>query len=208
MIELAKYLPLNTEDLVKISGFGQVKIEKYGAQFITCVVDYCKGRNLQSRIHEKNPKRIRKPKIERDNETKQLTLKLFLEGKSVNQIALSRNLNKSTIETHLAFYIREGKITVDRLLGPEKYTVIRDAIKAHGAKTLGPIKESLGEGYTYGEIRYVLAHLEISKLEEAEEIYGSIKHEQKLVVTYIEDMDTEKKRDIYVVTQEGIVRAA
>jgi ATP-dependent DNA helicase RecQ len=207
-MELARYLPLKIEDLMRMSGFGQVKVEKYGSEFIACIATYCQERNLESRIHLKQQKRIRKEKIERDNETKQLTLKLFQEGRSVTEIAVARNLNKSTIENHLAFYIREGKITVDQLLAPEKYTVIKDAIKTYGSKTLAPIKESLGQGYTYGEIRYVLAHLEISKLEETEEVYGKPDNRQRFVVTYIESLSAEEKQDIYVVTDDGLVRAA
>jgi ATP-dependent DNA helicase RecQ len=205
MIELARYLPLKKEDLFRITGFGEVKIEKYGTQFISCVADYCQEKNLESRIHLKGQKRIRPAKVDRDTETKQITLRLFKEGKTITEIATARNLNKSTIENHLAFYIRAGKISVDQVLAPEKYNVIKAAIQTHGSKTLLPIKETLGPEYSYGEIRYVIAHLETSKLEEAAEVYAS---GPRLMVTYIESLTDHGRKDVYVVTEDGVVKAA
>jgi ATP-dependent DNA helicase RecQ len=60
LIELATYLPHNKEEFAKISGFGQMKLEKYSAQFGDVVVEYCLKHNLTSRIHLKAPKRHRK----------------------------------------------------------------------------------------------------------------------------------------------------
>ena len=170
LIELSAYLPQTSADLQKISGFGEIKIQKYGKQFLDVINQYLKDRSLESRIHLKKPKQ-RRERTERDNETKQETLKLFIEGKTAEEIAASRDLSKSTVENHLAFYITQRKISIDQVLSPDKYTAIREAIKIIGANTLSPIKESLGENYSYGEIRYVLAHLEISKVDEGEEYY-------------------------------------
>lgn len=60
LLELATYLPFSREDVSKISGFGQYKVEKYGKRFRELVVTYCLERNLNSRIHLKAPKRQRK----------------------------------------------------------------------------------------------------------------------------------------------------
>lgn len=60
LIELASYLPNNREELSKISGFGQYKIEKYGKSFWEVVTAYCRANNLNSRIHLKAPKRQRR----------------------------------------------------------------------------------------------------------------------------------------------------
>ncbi len=51
--ELATYLPHSSEDLARISGFGAVKLEKYGTAFLQCVLDYCTGAGLSSRMHVK-----------------------------------------------------------------------------------------------------------------------------------------------------------
>jgi ATP-dependent DNA helicase RecQ len=60
LIELATYFPHTKEEFSKISGFGQMKLEKYSKQFCDVVVDYCVNHKLTSRIHLKAPKRQRK----------------------------------------------------------------------------------------------------------------------------------------------------
>ena len=54
LLELATYLPLSLEEMRRISGFGEVKIARYGETFLASILDYCKERNLESRMSEKN----------------------------------------------------------------------------------------------------------------------------------------------------------
>jgi ATP-dependent DNA helicase RecQ len=61
--ELVTYLPLSIDDLLKISGFGEFKIKKYGPAFLQAIVDYCKANKLTSQIEFKSEKRIRKNKF-------------------------------------------------------------------------------------------------------------------------------------------------
>jgi ATP-dependent DNA helicase RecQ len=60
LLELATYLPQTMEDIRKISGFGEIKLAKYGQAFLETVVDFCHQRQLPTKIHEKIPKRERK----------------------------------------------------------------------------------------------------------------------------------------------------
>ncbi|MFA6424038.1 MAG: DNA helicase RecQ [Candidatus Magasanikbacteria bacterium] len=57
LLELAIYLPLTLEDVCKISGFGDIKLKKYGKTFLKIVVDYCAEHKLKTKISEKIPKR-------------------------------------------------------------------------------------------------------------------------------------------------------
>ena len=60
LLELATYLPQTLEDVRKISGFGDIKLAKYGKFFLEVILDYCIKHKLASRISEKAPKRERK----------------------------------------------------------------------------------------------------------------------------------------------------
>lgn len=166
LLEIATYLPHTKDGMGRITGFGKMKLERYGKAFCDVVNAYCLAHQLPSRIHLKSPKRPRKERYERDNFTKQETYKLFKAGYSVDMIASQRNLSHTTIEAHLAFYVKQGKITIAQLIDVEKIPAIRKAIEANGGKALTPIKESLGENYSFAEIRYVMAHIEHMKLEE------------------------------------------
>ncbi|EKD43834.1 MAG: hypothetical protein ACD_72C00100G0005 [uncultured bacterium] len=65
LLELAAYLPQSLEDVRKISGFGDIKLAKYGQVFLEAVVDYSAKNKLDSKIHEKVPKRERSQKVTR-----------------------------------------------------------------------------------------------------------------------------------------------
>jgi ATP-dependent DNA helicase RecQ len=165
LIELSTYLPQNMEEMTKISGFGAVKLEKYGREFLETVIEYCRAYNHASRIHFKLPKRQRKPRAERETDTKQQSYELFKQGRSINEIAETRGFSPVTIEGHLAFYIQQGKISIDELVQQSKIHAILEAIEKVGGTRLTPVKEALGENYSFGEIKYVMAHIESMRVE-------------------------------------------
>ncbi len=166
LIEMATYLPHHLRDLVRITGFGEMKLQKYGAEFVREITAYCRRYRLASNVDLKAQKKHRNAAPVRDTETKQATLKLFREGKSVADIAALRNMSMGTVEQHLAFYVGQGKLNVLELVGPGRLLVIREAIERVGGKMLTPVKQVLGEDYTYSEIRYVMADVASGKVEE------------------------------------------
>lgn len=168
LMELATYLPHNKEEFFKISGFGQLKIEKYGKQFWDVVAAYCREHNLKSRIHLKTAKRIRRDRPEKETDTKQQTFELFRSGNSIIEIAEKRTLSQSTIENHLAFYIERGSLELEEVMDVSKVGPIQKAIQQLNTVALSPVKEKLGEGYSYGEIRMVMAHLAFLKNQSSE----------------------------------------
>jgi hypothetical protein len=89
-------------------------------------------------------------------DTNRTTLRLYKEGRSITDIATLRNLNQSTIESHLASFIPTGEIELKDLVPEHKIGSILSAIKSVGGSAMGPIKSKLGEDYSFGEIRAVL----------------------------------------------------
>jgi ATP-dependent DNA helicase RecQ len=57
LVELSTYLPATLEEMRKISGFGDIKLEKYGTLFLEPITQYMADRQLTSLIHNKRPKR-------------------------------------------------------------------------------------------------------------------------------------------------------
>jgi ATP-dependent DNA helicase RecQ len=78
----------------------------------------------------------------------------------MEKIAATRGLSPTTIEGHLAFYVQSGKLPIEQIVDKRKIDVIQEAITSVGGHMLTPIKEFLGNGYSFGEIRLVMAHLE------------------------------------------------
>ncbi len=163
LYEMSRYLPQRLEELALVSGFGKVKLESYGNQFLNVIKQYCGIHKLSSLIHEKNSRRQRKEKNEAQTDTKSETYKLYKEGKSVNKIAEIRNFTRQTIEGHLAHYVQKGEITIDELVSREKLVLIEPAIKDFKGGSITPVKQQLGDDVSFGEIRLVMAWMDFQK---------------------------------------------
>jgi ATP-dependent DNA helicase RecQ len=155
LMEMATYLPQSADQLSRVTGFGELKLEKYGRDFLNAISGHCKAHKLSSRIAMKSAKKS-KARPARETHTLQQSLTLFRQGHSVNEIAALRRMTPTTIEGHLAFYVEQGTIDVEELVDPDKILVIRRAIADIGGKMLTPVKNHLGEDYSYSEIRYVM----------------------------------------------------
>jgi ATP-dependent DNA helicase RecQ len=161
LMEMATYLPQTLEELRLISGFGDVKLARYGREFLIPVKNYSVKHSLSSRIKQKSPKREREQRIERKttariNDTKVESFNLYRSGKSVAEIAAERGLAATTIEGHLSYFVQTGEIDVLEFVNEEKIPAIKDAVESYGYDKLAPLKEVLGEDFSYGEIRAVI----------------------------------------------------
>jgi ATP-dependent DNA helicase RecQ len=167
---MARYLPQTLSELRKISGFGDVKINKYGQQFLDIILEYCKERNLSTLIHEKSPKRERKTargEKKSKPDTKAETYRLYKEGKRVEEIAKERGFTQQTIEGHLAFYIFKGEIDIGELVSREKIILIEPELKKFSGGSITPIKDKLGRDVSFGEIKLVMAWLDSQKAQQS-----------------------------------------
>jgi ATP-dependent DNA helicase RecQ len=164
LIEMATFLPLTIPDLRKISGVGDLKLDKYGTDFLQEIRNYCKRKGLASRIAQKATKRERKPRPKRDrngDDTYSISLRMFRSGIPVEKIAAERSLAVSTIQVHLTRFVTTGQLKVGELVPANKIEPIRRAfIDLDGESGIGKVKELLGDDYSYGEIRAVAADLE------------------------------------------------
>jgi ATP-dependent DNA helicase RecQ len=161
LLDLATYLPLKENDLLKIAGFGAAKLEKYGQSFLRVVRQFCTKHNLETRIQLKQLKRERKQKSpgEKISSTFQLTYNLYRQGKPISVIAEERKLSIQTIESHLSYFISDGELSIDQLVNKNKQAAIAKAAEFHGTKSLKTLKENLDTDVSYGDIRMVLASM-------------------------------------------------
>jgi ATP-dependent DNA helicase RecQ len=161
LVEMAAYLPQNEYEMRKISGVGDLKWQKYGADFLREIKKYCERNNLESRIELKSPKRERKTRTRRDStggDTFSVTLDMFRSGMAIEEIAEARGLARSTIEMHLVRFIQTGEISLEDLVLERKIEPIKNAIlRLNAGFAVAPVKEFLGENYSYAEIRAVMA---------------------------------------------------
>ncbi len=162
LIELSTYLPLKIEDLTHISGFGSVKIAKYGKEFLSNVNEFCSKNNNTTRMGEKVSLNSSVKSIDKSistSDTKMKSFELFSEGVPIHEIAKQRRLTEGTVTDHLLHFIMTGKLNVLKFVSREKLDVITKSIGEHGDQNLSTLKESLGSIYSYSEIKAVINYL-------------------------------------------------
>jgi ATP-dependent DNA helicase RecQ len=163
LVEMATYLPQMDWEMRKVSGVGDLKFEKYGSAFIETIREYCLRNGLVSRMDLKRSNGSRRQQTKRDasgKDTFRITLEMYRDGKSIREIADERGLQPSTVERHLARFVASGEVRLDEMVPLAKIETIRNAVlKFKDQNALSPIKEFLGDDYTYGEIRAVIAAL-------------------------------------------------
>ncbi|MDP4272621.1 MAG: helix-turn-helix domain-containing protein, partial [Bacteroidota bacterium] len=159
--EMSNYLPQNEKELLQINGFGPAKVEKYGPAFLDVIQAYSKEHKLQSLMYEKAG--IKKEKKEKKpvGETMRISLEMYNQGKTIDEIAFTRNLNQSTIIGHLEKYISSGELDINEFITPEKREKASDLIRK-GAET-GSIYEMLSSFLNYTEVKMYMAWLRSGK---------------------------------------------
>jgi len=162
--EMAYYLPQSREAFAGISGVGETKLEELGDEFIRVITEYALAHDLQQRrIPRGASRRASRPARRRSLGTSHAeTRRLFTDGYDIDEIASERRLSTKTVFRHLMDMAQaEPPLDLSTLMPtPERAEAIKVAIKAVDGDRLAPIKEALGAGYTYEEIRLVKMTME------------------------------------------------
>ena len=162
--DMSQLLPTTLDQLKKINGFGSIKLRQYGNNFLHLINEFCATHSLESKISDESV--IHKPK-EKTDRTKTVTriksFELFIQGKSVSEIAQERNLSIGTIEAHLTDFVKSGKLAVGDLVSENKLSQIMYTINEHPALKLSELKEKLPD-CTFGEIRWVIAYRSLTEV--------------------------------------------
>lgn len=105
-----------------------------------------------------------KPKKKPKKPTAEITYELYQKGKTIEEIAEERGFVPETILGHLAQYVANGILSINDFVEDKKIDVVKKAFES-GYQTIGDLKRVLGDDISYGEIKIVLAELEVTKPE-------------------------------------------
>ncbi|HEY0030805.1 MAG TPA: helix-turn-helix domain-containing protein [Bacteroidia bacterium] len=108
---------------------------------------------------EKKPRKEKKEKAPKSEkiDTKEESYKLYREGKTIEAIAKARSMVNTTIEGHLAHYVTKGIIPSAAFISDDKKNNIIKVSKTLNTLQAGPIKQHLGDDYSYSDIRFAIA---------------------------------------------------
>ena len=165
LIQIAIHLPDSIAKLLKIKGIGKKTAEQYGQNIVALVKAYREKHDITTVILPKKKKSqsTSAGKGAVKGESQQVSFGFFQQGMNVQQIAGERGLAVATIEGHLAPFVESGELPIKSLLSDEKQAAIEQQIDAMPDTPLGEIKTALGDEYSYGEIKIVMAHRALSE---------------------------------------------
>lgn len=91
-------------------------------------------------------------------ETYNITLKMYREGMSVDEISRQRNLAKGTIEGHLARFVETGEVDVSAFLKEDERHKLDEYIVLHPQASSSEIFNAFDSKYSYTQIRAAAAY--------------------------------------------------
>lgn len=145
---MAQVKPKTLEEFANLDGVVSYKVTQYGEKFLSVI---------QAHYQEQSVK----PPANTDHyptDTESTTLELYQQGFSIQEIANKRNVRTSTIIRHLSDLIEKDQPVDLNLLVPfNRQKKIWQVLDVLGDISLTPIREYLGESYSYDEIRLVRA---------------------------------------------------
>jgi ATP-dependent DNA helicase RecQ len=133
--------PTISTELLSVSGVGHQKMITYGEQFASCIKDFL----------EANPKK---------KSTFDVTLDYLNEGLSIPEIALARDVQETTLFSHVAKLYMDNRFSdIDQFFTSEELSSVEKAIQKLDKQELKPIFEELNGKVSYGVIRLCISYL-------------------------------------------------
>ena len=157
--EISGRYPQNKEQLLDISGFGPVKVEKYGDLILDTVVNHVKDNNIEVNFREKKRLKIIIDGDSRKNE--EIAIDMLKENKSLEEIASYLEISISTILGYVTDYIKAGgeidfELELDKYYDLEVAATIIDVCEEEGIDKISIIKKKLPDYIKYESIRAVI----------------------------------------------------
>lgn len=139
--------PTLSTELTSVSGVGHQKMIKYGEEFAKCIKDF---------LDENSKKKS----------TFDVTLDFINEGLSVAETALARDIQETTIYSHIAKLYADNKLNdINKYFSSDELSSVERAIQKLGeTEGLKPIFEELNGEVPYGVIRLCISYLSKNEL--------------------------------------------
>ena len=141
------------------------EIKKYKTIKVERVIEDFKKVNITLIEDEKDAERYapkKTTKKEPKKSTVQETYELWLEKKTVQEIATIRKFTQETILSHLTKLIQVKTITISEVLSKDKVATLTEAFAGYKEESVSPLKEKYGDKFTWEELRMFKASLNLN----------------------------------------------
>jgi ATP-dependent DNA helicase RecQ len=145
--DLCRKLPRRRTELLKITGIGEKKAERYGSAILRALEQFRQGARA-----DKREESAESPTEE--------TIRLLKSGRDFAEIAEIRGRQIGTVIETVAELVEKGRIPFDeRWVNEENRKLIEEAAARTGLRRLKPIRAALPETIDYSDIRLVVARM-------------------------------------------------
>ena len=154
--QMAFHMPRNEAEFSRISGVGDAKLRDFSERFLKVINEYMQA-NGQSAAVEQVPVNAPKKRIRGISMSIHETVDLISQNRSLDEVAEQRGISETTIRSHLERFVQEGgKIDLDHLMPSDvRRSRIEAAFKEMGEARLTPVRDALGDDYTWEELAVV-----------------------------------------------------
>lgn len=169
LVQVAVALPTTQKVLRSLQGFSKNKVGLYGSTITKMVKEYCNTNKVtpptEAELLAEHPLLNQMESSDKAGSknkkigTREQTLHILQQGKSISEIAEVRSLTAATIKGHVAHYIEKGKLELKDYMEAPDMAKIMLAFENEPDKSLSELKEVLKNAYDYGDLNMVKAHL-------------------------------------------------
>jgi hypothetical protein len=141
------------------------EIKQYKTIKIDRVFEDFKKANITLIEDEKDAERYAPKKSgtkEAKKSTVELTYELWLEKKTIQEIALIRKYNQETILSHLTKLIQSKTITISEVFPEDKVLALSEAFEGYKEESVSPLKDKYGDTFSWEELRMFKASLNLN----------------------------------------------
>ena len=110
-------------------------------------------------IQLKTKKSRKKSANPRKESTYNITLSLIKKGSSIEEIARERQLSSGTISAHCVRLLKTEKIDLKDIMDSKRINELYDVFEAYEGGSMSPLKDTVGEKYTWDELKLYQASL-------------------------------------------------
>ncbi|GAA0863002.1 DNA helicase RecQ [Paraclostridium tenue] len=157
--EISGRYPTNKEQLKDITGFGPVKIDKYGDDFLEIVLEYIKDKEISIDWIEKKKLKVIIDGDSRSNE--EIAIDMIKENNELDYISKEIEVSISTILGYITDIIKSGKeidfnINLNKYYNDDEKNMILNICEEEGIDKVSNIKKKLPDNIKYEAIRAVI----------------------------------------------------
>ena len=155
--QMAFHMPVDEQQFSNISGVGYAKLRDFSRPFLKVINEYIQANSQYTEIKRVPITAPKRRTVLGISMSIRETRDLISQGLSMAEAAEERGISETTIRSHLERLVQEGgQVELNHLMPSEERRIkIESAFKEIGEARLTPVRDMLGEDYSWDELAVV-----------------------------------------------------